>query len=99
MTAATAWAPGDPVFPRERERYVCADPECATTWSADVLICPTCDGPAKGFDDEPIRRDIGVDTAVDKTGAQLDSARRRPAETRRPPWDTWVDNAADARRP
>jgi hypothetical protein len=60
------WVPGDPVYARERERYVCAAPRCGTQWSADVLICPTCGGPAKDLDGEPIEMDTGVDNAVDK---------------------------------
>lgn len=56
------WSPGDPVYARERERYVCADPGCGAQWSVDVLICPRCEGPAK---DDPAGDPIQMDTRVD----------------------------------
>lgn len=45
----TEWAPGDPVYQRDAERGVCADPLCDTTWFPpdDVDECPRCGGPPK----------------------------------------------------
>lgn len=64
MTAT--WAAGDPIYLRDEERYVCADPHCGMQWTSDVLICPVCEGPAKDPAGDPVQLDTGVDKAVDE---------------------------------